>query len=497
MKLYLYGHDYKYAVEQILLALMPSERPEYPDAPPEPGENWARAELRFSETEAEATVELCYNGGTARAVQPGDPGQFRTKQTRDREAQRIIKLAFYTAAMELIAEKPVWGALTGIRPGTIMTRYLERGMGEDEAVSKMVSDYFVTEERARLCLDTAKASLKAERELEERDVALYVGIPFCPTRCAYCTFVSQSVEKSMKMIPAFLEALHQEIAATARVARELKLRPVALYIGGGTPTTLSDTQLRTLFGWLSEEFDLSHLREICVEAGRPDTVTAEKLRALEGVTRVSVNPQSMSDEVLRAIGRRHTAGDIYTAYRLVRENLNCQVNMDLIAGLPADTPEGFSKTLTEVLKLAPENITVHTLSLKKGSRITEEDTARPDAAAVRRMLDEAAQRLRGAGYRPYYLYRQKFMSGGFENVGWAKPGTESLYNILIMEELCTILAMGGGGSTKLVDRKSGRVERIFDPKYPKEYTERMEKILSDKEKIVEFYRETGGQDHEL
>ncbi len=490
MKLYLIGHDYRYAVEQIMLANFPSARPEYPEKDPEPGEDFARVELSG---DAVCRVSLRVGGRIAEASQRGDASRFQTKQSKDREAQRVIKLAFYHAAMEIVPEKPAWGALTGIRPGTIMTRLLEKGLSDGEAAAVFERDYFVSPERAALCLDTAKASIKAQRELGPRDIALYVGIPFCPTRCAYCSFVSQSVEKSMGRIPAFLEALHREIAETARVARSLDLRPVAVYIGGGTPTTLSAPELETLLGWLREEFDLSAVREFCVEAGRPDTVTAEKLRALRGVTRVSINPQSMCDEVLAAIGRRHTAEDIRRAYALTREELSCDVNMDLIAGLPADTPERFSGTLDEVIAMGPENVTVHTLALKKGSRITEEDTARPGKDEVAGMLDTARERLRGAGYRPFYLYRQKFMSGGFENVGWTKEGRESLYNILIMEELCTILAMGGGGSTKLVDRKSGRIERVFDPKYPKEYIENLDRIVADKGKIARFYQETEGR----
>ncbi len=495
MKLYLAGHDYKYAVEQILLALFPGERPEYPDVPPAEGESWARVELMGER--ALCRVELCVDGRRGEAEQTGDDALVRTEPFRDRECQKIIKLAFYKAAMEIREKKPVWGALTGIRPGTLVTRMLEAGLDDAGALRRMEEEYFVSPERARLCLQTARASLRAAKELEPGDIALYVGIPFCPTRCAYCSFVSQSVEKSMKLIPDFLKALRREIAATAETAKRLGLRPVAVYIGGGTPTTLSAEELGELIGWLEESFDLRHVREFCVEAGRPDTITAEKLRALRGVTRVSINPQSMSDTVLAAIGRRHSAEDIRAAYRLARENGGFEVNMDLIAGLPADTPETFDRTVEEVIAMAPENITVHTLALKKGSRITEEDTARPDGETVEKMLDSANGRLEKAGYVPYYLYRQKYMSGGFENVGWAKPGSESLYNILIMEELCTILAMGGGGSTKLVDRRTGRIERIFDPKYPKEYMENMDRIVADKEKIADFYRQTGGIDSDI
>ena len=247
--------------------------------------------------------------------------------------------------------------------------------------------------------------------------------------------------------------------------------------------------LDRLCGTLAEEFDLGALREYTVEAGRPDTITEEKLRTLRhwGVDRVSVNPQTMNDRVLEAIGRRHSAADIVEALEKVRRVGGFAVNMDLIAGLPADTVEGFSDTVNRVLALAPENITVHTLSLKKGSRITLEGTALPAAEEVGQMLDLAGERLRTAGYAPYYLYRQKFMSGGFENLGWAKPGTENLYNICIMEELCSILAMGAGGSTKLVRTDGGRNTRLMAPKYPLEYIPAIANTCEEKEKIAQFY----------
>ena len=261
----------------------------------------------------------------------------------------------------------------------------------------------------------------------------------------------------MKLIEPFMDALMLDIEATAAEVRRAGLRPVSIYMGGGTPTTLSAAQLERLCAKLEREFDLSALREYTVEAGRPDTISLDKLETLRahGVGRVSVNPQTMSDSVLEAIGRRHTAQDIVDALALVRKCGGLEVNMDLIVGLPTDTSEGFSRTLDEVLSLAPENITVHTLSLKRGSGLTLAGRGLPEADEVRAMLDEAMARLRGSGYEPYYLYRQKNMAGGFENVGWALPGTENLYNICIMEELCSIIAMGAGGSTKLTQIPPG------------------------------------------
>ena len=487
MKLYLEGHEYKYAVEQMLLTLYPEERPEYPTGRPE----GKRMEIRLSEGEKRLTASCllvneqgCFSG-RACADRAGLGGALEI----ERKAQRLVKNAMYRAALRAGREKPVWGALTGVRPGKLLSALLEQGMSEKNALERFIREFDVSRERAELCLDASRCTLKAVESLEDRDVCLYVGIPFCPTRCAYCSFVSQSVEKSMKLIPPFLEALEQELRATARQVRALGLRVVSIYFGGGTPTTLSAPQLDRLCALLAEEFDLSALREYTVEAGRPDTITEEKLRVLKkhGVDRVSVNPQTMSDRVLETIGRKHTAADIESALACVRRVGGFAVNMDLIAGLPADSVEGFSETLDRVLALGPENITVHTLSLKKGSRITLEGTELPDARAVGQMLDLAGQRLRASGYGPYYLYRQKFMSGGFENVGWTRPGYANLYNICIMEELCSILALGGGGSTKLIRRDGGRNIRLMAPKYPLEYIQNIEKTCAEKESITAFY----------
>ena len=491
MKLYLVGHDYRYAAEQMLLMLFPQERPEYPDAP----EGGDRVELKLSRGAKRYTAVCrlyregqCWQGRAA-----VDCAAITDDLTRDRHLQRILKLAFYRAGVACLGKKPVWGALTGVKPGKLMARYLQAGMSHRAAVSAFCRDYDVSPDRARLCLDTTRVRMEAAASLAPEDVCLYVGIPFCPTRCAYCSFVSASVEKSMKLIPPFLAALKLDVSATARAVARAGLRVVSVYMGGGTPTTLSAAELDVLLTQLETEFDLSHMREFTVEAGRPDTITPEKLRVLRAhrVDRVSVNPQTMDDAVLEAIGRRHTAADILTALDMVRSCGGFAVNMDLIAGLPGDSPAGFSRTLDQVLALAPENITVHTLALKRGSRITLEDTPLPTPEAVGEMLDEACTRLTAGGWAPYYLYRQKFMSGGFENVGWARPGTENLYNICIMEELCSILAMGGGASTKLV--RAGYVQRLTAPKYPQEYAANIDKTVADKQQISEFYAQSGDE----
>ncbi len=485
MKLYLYGTDNRYAAEQTLLTLFPGEKPEYPAGGPA-GE---RCEIRVREGEkyAVCTAKLVWKGGVYRGSARAELAKMADRDSAAHYNNRIIKLAFYRAALASGVPEPVWGCLTGVRPAKLMTGYLRAGLSPRAAKGRFEREYFVSPERAGLCLDAALYSERESARLRPRDVCLYVGIPFCPTRCAYCSFVSQSVEKSMKLVPGFLEALWKDIAATGEAVRAAGLRPAALYMGGGTPTTLSAAQLDELCSRLEGAFDLSALREYTVEAGRPDTISRGKLETLRahGVRRVSVNPQTMSDSVLEAIGRRHTARDILDALALVRETGGFDVNMDLIAGLPTDTPEGFAETLTRVLALEPENVTVHTLAMKRGSTLTISGGERPPAEAVGKMLADALARLPAAGYEPYYLYRQKYMSGGFENVGWTKPGHESPYNICIMEELTSIISMGAGGSSKLV--APGKIKRFFAPKYPLEYINKIEDIQKGKERITEFY----------
>ena len=487
MRLYLHRHEYKYAVEQMLLTMFPAERPEYPDGKPE-GE---RLEISLSHT-AQRTTACCalrINGGIYKGRAQCANAAMTDELHTDRVCQRLIKDAIYRAALRSGCPRPAWGALTGVRPGKVLSSLIAEEHNEDKALRRFIREYDVSPARAQLCMTTTRETLRAAASLSPKDICLYVGIPFCPTRCAYCSFVSQSVEKSMKLIPPFLEALEKEIAATAAQINALGLRVVSVYMGGGTPTTLSAEQLDRLCSVLEDEFDLSAVREYTVEAGRPDTISADKLSVLRahGVDRVSVNPQTMSDRVLELIGRRHTAADIEHALQLVRETGGFDVNMDLIAGLPGDSTEGFHDTVEKVLALGAENITVHTLSLKKGSRITLEEVPIPGADEVAAMLDFAGERLSAAGYSPYYLYRQKFMSGGFENVGWAKDGRVNLYNICIMEELCSIIAMGGGGSTKLIRPDDGRNIRIMAPKYPLEYINSIGNTCAEKVKILDFY----------
>jgi len=484
MKIELIGHDYKYAVEQIMLALFPGEKPEYSfDYVNGSDELFVSSHLHICDVYAQASTLIRCGDKISRGVARVKREKLIGKIITDRLYQRIIKQSFYRAAPEFMDAPPVWGSLTGIRPAHIASTALEAGISEPAVIKKLMREYYVSPERAKLCVEAAQVSLKLKRELKLRDIALYIGIPFCPTRCAYCSFVSNSVEKSFSLIEPFVRTLLHEIEVISEAVRNLGLRVITVYIGGGTPTALPAESLESVMTALKKSFDLSSIREYTVEAGRPDTVTTQKLDIINrlGAKRVCVNPQSMSDNVLSAIGRRHTPGDTLEAVRLVRQT-GAALNMDVIAGLPGDTPEGFRHTIDTLLDLKPENITVHTLSLKKGSRIMLEGTAIPSGADVSGMLEYASRRLHERGYEPYYLYRQKFTSGGFENTGWSLPGYEGIYNICMMEELCTVLALGGGGVTKLIT-PDGRIERVFNAKYPREYIMQTDKIAHKVEKI--------------
>ena len=488
MKLYLKGHDYKYATEQMLFTLFPGERPSYPDRPAGEGEDSLTLSLSLGARWATARAVLTRDGrrwtAAARAPVPApDAGRVE----RDRVLQRVVKNAFYRAGVQALGREPPWGGLTGVRPVKLPTRALEQGATRRQADRLLRDLYRVSAPRRELALDCAQAALAAKWTLAPEDVSLYVGVPFCPTRCAYCSFVSADVGRTFSLMEPYVDALCREIAAAGAAVRRGGRRIKSVYIGGGTPTTLSPALLDRLMGALEGAFDLSACAEYTVEAGRPDTITAEKLSVLRerGCTRVSVNPQSMDDRVLAAIGRAHSAADILQAWDLVRRAGFPYANMDLIAGLPTDTPEGFRASLDQVLSLGPENVTVHTLALKKGSRLTlEKNGALPAPEQVSAMLDYAWGALRAAGYAPYYLYRQKYMSGGFENVGWCRPGAESLYNICMMEELHTILSLGSGGVTKVIDPRAGSLVRQANPKYPKEYIETLDPILQAKENLT-------------
>lgn len=469
MTLYFFGHAERFPIEQALMSLFQDERPQYSDKPPG-GDN--ELELHFSERDgmlfANAILRRAGQSvsGTCTLPQPAsDPALVRARLRR-----RCLQTAFYHAAIQTLDREPPWGMLSGVRPVKLPVRALLEGKSPDEAREALIRDYHVSPLRATLAADCAQATLRVLHALAPQELSLYVGIPFCPTRCAYCSFIS-AAGNTHKLIPAYLLALHQEIEVAGAALHAAGRRVRTVYLGGGTPTSLSAAQLADLLAALATHFPLMEGHELTVEAGRPDTITREKLLVLRaaGVTRLSINPQSLSDEVLRSIGRDHSVADFHAAWSLARSlGFQC-INADLIAGLPSDSTQGFCDSLAGTLALSPENITIHTLALKRGSRLLREGAALPSGESVAEMLAVAGTQLRAAGYTPYYLYRQKFISGGFENISWSKPSMDCTYNICMMEELHSVLSLGAGGISKLVDYEAGALSRHANPKYPHEY----------------------------
>ena len=485
MKLYLKGHAERYPVEQLQMQLF-GDRPTQFVETPFSGEDGAVSSLHDGKIYRTATAKITLDGKTATAARRIPLTKADVRLTR-----RILQQSYYLAAVQLLPEAPPWGALSGVRPTKLATKVLLEG-GREQDADRMLRDvYFVTPERRRLCLDASRHTLEAARLLAPDELSLYIGIPFCPTRCAYCSFVSESVERFGEFLPPFLDCLIREIEYTGALLKRSGWRIRSLYIGGGTPTTLSTPQMTRLLDAIGTHFDLSRSLEFTVEGGRPDTLDLAKLRAIRagGATRISINPQTMSDSVLRAIGRRHTAAETVEAFRMAREAGFDDINMDLIAGLPGDTPASFSETVRQVLALEPSNVTVHTLALKKGADLFQRRVTLPTREDVAQMLDASSRQLRAAALEPYYLYRQKYMSGSFENVGWCRAGYTGYYNIYMMEELHSILSLGGGGMNK-INLPAGALERFHNPKYPQDYIQRIDTVLRQKDEIFALLEQT-------
>ena len=393
-----------------------------------------------------------------------------------------IKRELYRRLADLTGKKPPWGILTGVRPVKLAGE-LAAQAGSSGALEILKRDYLLQEEKARLLVDIYEYQQQLLGAAEPASLGVYVGIPFCPTRCLYCSFTSN--QQGAEEIEKYLEALLDEIEYCGRAAAQKGMRTESVYIGGGTPTTLSAAQLDRLLTKLEDSFDLDLCREFTVEAGRPDTITAEKLAVISshGIRRISINPQTMKDQTLALIGRRHSAAETRAAFALARERGDFLVNADVIAGLPGENEEDFAASLAEIIALDPCNITVHTLAVKKASRLIEadEDYHYKQAAVVAKMLARSKELLSAAGYRPYYLYRQKHMAGALENVGYCRDDEACIYNIRIMDEHQSILAMGAGGISKKYYPQENRLERVPNVSNYQVYIERLAEMLARKE----------------
>lgn len=410
------------------------------------------------------------------------------KRTAENDHARNMELAVFGVLTEILSIRPKWGVLTGIRPVKLAMQLHDMGLSEEEIRKKLKEERLVSDEKLDLLLTTMEHELEIRASSRPNSVSLYISIPFCPSRCSYCTFTSHSVEKAAKLIPQYVELLCGELKDIAVLIDEIGLHLETVYMGGGTPTVLTAKQLDRVLSTVNESFDMTGVRELTVEAGRPDTITAEKLAVLKknGVGRISINPQTMDDEVLAAIGRKHTAEDVKNAFALAKTFGFDSINMDLISGLPGDNMEKFRKTIAEVIAMNPDNITLHTLTVKHGANLAP--MAQSVFAATADAMNEYAYgEFAKAGYFPYYLYRQKGTVDNLENVGFCKLGKEGIYNIFIMDETHTILSAGAGGVTKMKAPYDKKIERIFNFKYPYEYIERFELMNERKEQVRNFY----------
>ena len=397
----------------------------------------------------------------------------------------------YALFSEYTGFEPKWGVLTGVRPSKLLIN-TEKKMGRVKTEVYFKNDLLVKKDKFDLARTVADYEEKIINTSKSDSFSLYISIPFCPSRCSYCSFVSHSIEndKARNLLPQYVEYLTKELEITGKIAKDIGLKLESIYMGGGTPTTLSAEQLDRVINAISNNFNLDSCREFTVEAGRPDTITEEKLRVIKNsaVDRISINPQTFNNSVLEAVGRRHTAEDTIKIFEMARKIELNNINMDLIAGLPTDTVDGFCHSLDTALNLDPENITVHTLAVKRSSTIGQNTPkiATENANKASKMLDYTYEKLNGI-YHPYYMYRQSKSAGALENVGWSKENFECIYNIFMMEECHTILSCGGGAVTKLKAPKGDEIERIFNFKYPFEYINGFEELIERKQRISEFY----------
>lgn len=477
MNLYVKNHNFHFELENLTRLFFPNEKITVI-------RDFSEPQPPYIYTEVSDKITISVNIGSF------NKSETAVKKLTDDDNELVSAQLLYKLLCDFTGLTQPWGILTGVRPVKLLRRLAEES-SEEQAVKKFEKDFFVSNEKIALSRETEHNERKILELSKPESFSLYVGIPFCPSRCSYCSFVMASIERAEKLIEPYTKLLCEEIKQTAEIANKLGLRLETVYFGGGTPTTLSAEQLDTVLRTVNNSFDMSTCREFTVEAGRPDTIDIAKLFALKEnkVDRISINPQTVNDEVLKTIGRKHTAQQFFDAFELARKCGFDNINTDLIAGLPTDTPDSFKNSLDSIVRLNAECITVHTLCMKRASRLTTEGVTLDlqQARDAREMLAYTQNILGQNEYIPYYMYRQSRMVGNLENVGWSKKGFESLYNVYVMDETHTILACGSGGVTKLKRNNPDYLERIFNFKYPYEYIDRFDELIQRKSGIMQFY----------
>lgn len=477
MNLYVKNHNFHFELENLTRLFFPNEKITVI-------RDFSEPQPPYIYTEVSDKITISVNIGSF------NKSETAVKKLTDDDNELVSAQLLYKLLCDFTGLTQPWGILTGVRPVKLLRRLAEES-SEEQAVKKFEKDFFVSNEKTALSRETEHNERKILELSKPESFSLYVGIPFCPSRCSYCSFVMASIERAEKLIEPYTKLLCEEIKRTAEIANKLGLRLETVYFGGGTPTTLSAEQLDMVLKTVNKSFDMSTCREFTVEAGRPDTIDIAKLLALKEnkVDRISINPQTVNDEVLKTIGRKHTAQQFFDAFELARKCGFDNINTDLIAGLPTDTPESFKNSLDSIVRLNAECITVHTLCMKRASRLTTEGVTLDlqQARDAREMLAYTQNILGQNEYIPYYMYRQSRMVGNLENVGWSKRGFESLYNVYVMDETHTILACGSGGVTKLKRNNPDYLERLFNFKYPYEYIDRFDELIQRKSGIMQFY----------
>ena len=496
MRLHIDGAVNQYYVQTLCMIYFPGSKFSNEEEPsPDVPELWLT--VRKTDEHVDVHAKLCYRGKEAEA---DSHYEYNDTYTNDRTDKIAVGDAVTNVGAAVVGYRSAWGMLTGVRPSKVATEMLRSGMSKTRVKKELNKQYFVIPKKAALATDVAVNEAKLIDTPDPRDCSIYISIPFCPTRCAYCSFVSYTSKRLLSLIPEYLTRLVQDLEGILRVVNQYGLRVRTIYIGGGTPTILTAEQLRFLLEQIHAGIDVSKVEEFTLEAGRPDTIDAEKLRIARefGVTRMSVNPQILSDEVLQGIGRSHTTDEFFRAYEIARKSGIPVINTDMIAGLPGDRFSIFSNSFDRIMELRPENVTIHTFCVKRSAELRQLGS---DIYSIRggdtgKCVDYSQIKCTREGYIPYYMYRQKNTVGNYENVGFSLPGKEGLYNIYMMEEVHSILAAGAGAVTKLVEvtptlDNHAPIERMFNPKYPYEYLDEagLTSIDAKLSRMEDYYRE--------
>lgn len=470
------GHGFHYECENLCRVFYPNEK---------------IAVVRDMSGKDSKEVTTQYENGVCTVSANIDDSFLSMEAKADYESAELeIATQIYSVLSGITGYTPSWGVLTGVRPSKLMMKLMS-SEGEERAFNYFTDSLLVKSEKARLSQTVAKAEREIINSVSKDSVSLYVSIPFCPSRCSYCSFVSHSIAtpSAAKLLPSYVDKLKEEIKAAGVHASNLGLKLQSVYFGGGTPGILSAEYLDTLQSAIEESFDMTALAEYTVELGRPDTVSDDKLQTLikHHTGRISINPQSFNQKTLDAIGRAHSVQAVFEAYENARKYPFDSINMDLIAGLPGEEPEDFEYSLDKTISLAPENVTVHSLALKRSSTMNYEGETVKRGEKAEKMLSYASKALTNSGYSPYYMYRQSKCVGNLENVGWCLENKKSFYNVIMMEECQTVIGVGAGAVTKLCDPSCNNIQRIFNYKYPYEYISGFEEMLERKKGIEDFY----------